>query len=178
MSREDVVTDRSGLVLAAPGGVHTARRRFLAALALAGVGVVAACGASGSPQSSNDTSAATAVARVSTGMNSLAGAAQSTSASVVKMTAQNTLDPPTVTIPAGGAVTWENDATTPQSATFDPAKAANKGDVQLPQGAQPFDSGAIAPGQIWTHRFAAPGTYQYVAGGDGAVGTKGIVVVT
>jgi plastocyanin len=161
-----------------PRDGRVVRRRILVGLALASVSVVVACGASGSPQSSNDTSAATAVARVSTGMNSLAGAAQSTSASVVKMTAQNTLDPPTITIPAGGAVTWENDATTPQSATFDPAKAANKGDVQLPQGAQPFDSGAIAPGQIWTHRFAAPGTYQYVAGGDGAVGTKGIVVVT
>src|SRR2546430_932799 len=124
------MTFTSGSGSSSPGGVRYVRRRLLAMLALAGVSVVAACGASGSPQAPNDTSAGTAVARVSTGMNGLASAAQSTSGSVVKMTTQNTLDPPSITIPAGGTVTWVNDATTPQVTSFDPAKAANRVDVQ------------------------------------------------
>jgi plastocyanin len=155
-----------------------ARRGFLFGLALAGAGAIVACGSSGSPQSSNDSSAATAVARVSTGMNTLAGAAQAANATVVKMTDQNTLDPATVTVPAGSTVTWVNDTTTPQSATFDPTNAVNKGDVALPQGVSPFDSGLIQPGQVWSHSFTTPGTYRYVGIPSQAPGMKGTVVVT
>jgi plastocyanin len=153
------------------------RRRFLAALALAGASIVAACG-SGASQSSTDSNNATVVARVSGGMNGLAGAAQSATPTVVKLTGQNTFEPSTVTIPVGATVTWLNDATTPQSATFDPLFAATKGDIVLPAGVTSFDSGMIGPGQSWTHSFTTPGTYKYACVPNEAAGMKGTVIVT
>ena len=154
------------------------RRRFLAGLALAGAVFVVACGAGGSSQASNNSSAATAVARVSTGMNGLAAAAQSANPIVVKMTGQNTFSPASVTVAPGATVTWQNDTSTPQSATFDPAKAVNKGDIALPQGAQPFSSNLIQPKQTWSHTFTMPGTYQYIDTPNEAHGMRGTIVVT
>ncbi|HUX89015.1 MAG TPA: plastocyanin/azurin family copper-binding protein [Chloroflexota bacterium] len=154
------------------------RRQFLAGLALVGAGAVVACGGGGSAQTSNNSSAATAVARVSTGMNTLAGAAQSANPIVVQMTGQNTFVPATLTVAPGATVTWQNDASTPQSATFDPAKALTKGDIALPQGAQPFNSNLIQPKQTWSHTFTMPGTYQYIGMPNEALGMRGTIVVT
>jgi plastocyanin len=172
----------SHLTTTVPGNEHRGRlnRRYL----LAGLAVVAAsalvgCGSPGSASTSNDTSAATAVARVSTGMNGLAGAAQSVNnLTVVKMTGQNTFDAATITVPAGTTVTWLNDGTMPQSATFDPAQATNKADGALPQGTAPFDSGLVQPGQTWSHSFTTPGTYRYFCIPNEGQGMTGTVVVT
>jgi|GEM_PF-967225 len=166
--------------LASPDGrrISLVRRQFLAGLALVGASAVVACAAGSSPQASNNSSAATAVARVSTGMNTMAGAAQSATPIIVKMTGQNTFDPATVTVSSGATVTWVNDASAPQSATFDPAKAAKKGDIALPQGAQPFNSNLIQPKQTWSHTFTTPGTYQYVGIPNEALGMRGTIVVT
>jgi plastocyanin len=163
---------------AARNGSRVGRRRFVAGLIIVGAGVVAACGSGGSPPQSNDSSAATAVARVSTGMGGLAGAAQSANLNVVKMTGQNTFDPLTITVPAGSTVIWVNDATTVQSATFDPSFASTKGDIVLPTGATPFDSGMIEQGKSWTHSFTTPGTYKYACVPNEALGMKGTVIVT
>jgi plastocyanin len=167
-----------GPALAGNHGGRLVRRRFVAGLALAGVAAVVACGTGGSASSSNNSDASTAVARVSTGMGSLAAAGQAASATVVKMTAQKTFDPATVTVPNGSSVTWLNDATTPQSVTCDPALAAMKGDIVLPAGATPFDSGMIPAGQTWTHNFTTPGTYKYACVPNEAAGMMGTVVVT
>jgi plastocyanin len=154
------------------------RRLLLAGLTVVALGAVAGCGSAGSASTSSDTSAATAVARVSTGMNGLAAAAQSANLTVVKMTGQNTFDAATITVPAGTTVTWLNDGTVPQSATFDPSKATNKADGAQPQGAQPFDSGLVQPGQSWSHSFTTPGTYRYFCIPNEGLGMTGTVVVT
>jgi plastocyanin len=172
------ISNSSGPTLTGNHGGRLVRRRFLAGLALASVAAVVACGTGGSAPSSNDSSASTAVARVSTGMGSLAAAGQSASSIVVKMTGQNTFDPAIVTVPIGSSVTWLDDATTPKSVTCDPAFAATKGDIVLPAGASPFDSGMIAPGQIWTHSFTTPGTYKYACVPNEAAGMRGTVVVS
>lgn len=161
------------------GGSRFARRQFLTWLTLTGTAiVVAACSSGGSTTGSNDSNSATAVARVSSGMNGLAAAGQAVDATTVKITAQNAFDPAKVTIPTGGSVVWVNAAAAPHSATFDPAKAASKSDVALPEGAQPFDSGLIQPGQSWTHRFTTAGTYQYVSAANEVPTMKGTVIVT
>src|SRR5712692_2795327 len=103
-------------------GNRLGRRRFL--VALAGAAAVVACGSGSTPPASNESSAATAVSRVSTGMGSLAAAGQSANLTIVKATGQNTFEPSTVTVLAGSTVAWVNEATTPQSATFDPTFAA------------------------------------------------------
>lgn len=159
-------------------GGRLVRRRFVAGLALASLAAVVGCGSGGSASSSNDSAASTAVARVSGGMGGLASAGQSASGIIVRLTAQNTFDPATVTVPAGSTVNWVNDATTPQSATFDPTLATTKGDIDLPAGVAPFDSGMIGPGQTWAHSFTTPGTYKYACVPNEAAGMKGTVVVT
>jgi plastocyanin len=159
-------------------GGRLGRRRFLATLALAGASFVAACASGGAAQQSTGSDNATVVARVSGGMNSLAAAAQSANVAVVKVTGQNTFDPSTITVPVGSTVSWLNDATTPQSATFDPSFAATKGDIVLPAGATPFDSGMIQPGQSWSHSFTTAGTYKYACVPNEAAGMKGTVIVT
>ncbi|MGH2460849.1 MAG: plastocyanin/azurin family copper-binding protein [Chloroflexota bacterium] len=165
------------------------RRRFLlAGLTLVGVGALAACGSAGgtASTSSSDGSAATAAARVSSGLNSEAKAAQSvgTAASgqasggtTVKMTDQNVFDPASVTIAKGGTVTWQNASSTVHSATFDPSKVVNKADVSLPSGVQPFDSGLLQAGQSWSHTFTEAGTYKYTCIPHETLGMHGTVIV-
>jgi plastocyanin len=154
------------------------RRQLIAALGVVVAGVLVGCGSAAPSSATNDSSAATAVARVSTGMGGLAAAAQSANPTVVKMTGQNTFDVPSITVPAGTTITWLNDGTTPQSATFDPTKATNKADGQLPPGTQPFDSGLVQPGQTWSHAFATPGTYKYFCIPNEGLGMTGTVIVT
>ncbi len=164
------------------------RRGFLAGLTLVGASALVACSSGGgSASSSSDNSAATAAAKVSSGLNAQAKAVQSVSTAAsggqssggttVKMTDQNTFDPATVTISKGGTVTWQNASSTVHSATFDPSKAVNKADVQLPSGVQPFDSGLLQPGQSWSHTFSDAGTYKYTCIPHETLGMHGTVVV-
>lgn len=156
------------------GPERLARRGFLFGVAALGVGALAAC--SGSSTASNG-SAATAAARVNSGLNAEKKAVQSANAVIVKMTDQNTFDPATVTIPTGGTVTWQNTSSTVHSATFDPSKVSNAQDVQLPSGVQPFDSGLIQPGQSWSHTFTVAGTYKYTCIPHESLGMHGTVIV-
>ena len=158
-------------------GSRIVRRRFIAGLALVSLAALAACG--GVPASpSNNADASTAVARVSGGMGSLAAAGQSANLMVVTLTAQKTFEPATLAVPVGTAINWVNSATTPQTVSFDPASALTKGDVVLPNGVAPFDSGAIAPGQTWTHTFTTAGMYRYTSVANEAAGMKGVIVVS
>ncbi len=83
---------------------------------------------------------------------------------VVKMAGDNlTFDPPTVTIRRGQTIEWQNNTRALiHTVTTDPAKVANKADVHLPAGAQPFDSGYMKPGDTYKHTFTVRGTYKYV----------------
>lgn len=69
--------------------------------------------------------------------------------------------PKKLTIHAGDTVKWTNNAQTLHTVTFDPAKAVNKSDVQLPKGADPFDSGFMMPGKDFSYTFKVPGEYKY-----------------
>ena len=57
---------------------------------------------------------------------------------------------------------WRNKAFFSHTVTFDPAKADDPADVQLPAGVAPLDSGKIGGGKSWSHRFTVPGRYRYV----------------
>ena len=65
--------------------------------------------------------------------------------------------PATVTIKAGDTVKWTNPYNISHTVTFDPAKAANKDNVVLPAGVEPFDSGAIEEEGTFSHTFTAKG---------------------
>lgn len=55
-------------------------------------------------------------------------------------------DPETVTIQAGGKVTWQNEDSTEHTATLDDGS---------------FDTGALAEGKLKSESFKEPGTYAY-----------------
>jgi plastocyanin len=95
----------------------------------------------------------------------------------VRMTSQGRFEPAQITIRAGETVQWRNDSSHPHTVTADPGRAANPAHVVLPDGAEPFDSGEIAPGATFTHTFDVPGTYIYVCSPHEEDGMMGIVVV-
>jgi plastocyanin len=61
--------------------------------------------------------------------------------------------------------------------TGDPSLAAVPANVQLPAGAQAFDSGAVQPGSTYTLTFTVPGTYRYVCLPHEGAGMLGTVIV-
>ena len=98
---------------------------------------------------------------------------------VVEMTDQLVFSPETVTIQAGESVTWRNTSDgIVHTATGDPSKANDPSHVTLPQGADPWDSGAIAAGGEYTRQFDVPGEYRYFCIPHEAQGMIGTVVVT
>src|SRR5262245_19870265 len=83
-------------------------------------------------------------------------------------------DPATLTIKVGDTVEWRNTSLITHSVTGDPNRAKTKGDAAVPAGAEAFDSGDIAAGQVYLHKFTTPGTYRYFCThheSDGMVGT-------
>jgi len=86
-------------------------------------------------------------------------------AATVQMTDQFRFSPADLTIAAGQTVTWINDSAMPHTATDDPAQnpvaSAHPEYAQLPDGAEPWDSGMLQPGESYSYTFTTPGTYHY-----------------
>jgi plastocyanin len=70
-------------------------------------------------------------------------------------------DPTVLHIKAGESVQFRNTAVITHSVTDDPKLAMDAKDASEPAGAAPFNSGDIAPGEIYTQKFTVPGTYTY-----------------
>jgi plastocyanin len=98
-------------------------------------------------------------------------------AAEVTMTDRLMFAPDTVTIQVGSAVRWTNTSVLPHTVTADPAKAAKAENVQLPAGADAFDSGDMASGAVFVHTFTVPGTYRYVCIPHELAAMVGVVVV-
>ncbi len=97
---------------------------------------------------------------------------------LMKQGAKSRFDPDTVTIAAGDTVKWTNTGFVTHSVTFDPSMAAKVGDVALPAGVAPFDSGSIEEDGTFSHTFTAKGSYKYICKFHEAMGMVGTVVVT
>ena len=94
---------------------------------------------------------------------SSATAAQAKPAVVVDMTGSLLVfEPAVIEIKAGQTVVWKNSSREVHTVTADPGQATNPQDVELPEGAQRFDSGFLNPTQNYEHTFRTPGTYRYV----------------
>jgi plastocyanin len=96
----------------------------------------------------------------------------------INMTDQYQFQPATLTIPRGTTVTWMNTGQQEHTVTDDPSKAANRADAQLPNGAQPWDSGLIDAGKTYTHTFDTPGQYTYFCMPHEALGMVARITVT
>jgi plastocyanin len=68
--------------------------------------------------------------------------------------------PATVRIKAGQTVTWRNPTTLTHTVT-----------------GSGFDSGNVAPGSSWSHKFTKAGSYPYVCLPHSAAGMRGAVIV-
>jgi plastocyanin len=81
--------------------------------------------------------------------------------------------PSKVTIAVGQTVEWKNTTADPHTVTLVPDRVLVPDDAALPRDAQPFDSGTIPAGMIFSHTFTVPGTYRYYCTlheGNGMVG--------
>lgn len=70
-------------------------------------------------------------------------------------------DEPEVTIEVGQTVLWRNTSDAQHTVTADPGAAVEADHVELPEGAEPFNSGMLEPGEEWSHTFDTPGRYRY-----------------
>ena len=70
--------------------------------------------------------------------------------------------PTEITINAGDTVEWRNIGSIPHTVTADPGRAPSSKNVELPDGAEPFDSGWVMGGQWFRYTFSKPGIYRYV----------------
>jgi plastocyanin len=90
-----------------------------------------------------------------------ASSVQDDPAAVVGMTNMLKYTPDTVRVQAGETVRWENSSLIMHTVTADPGEATLDGSVQLPDAAEPFDSGNLDPDETFEYTFETPGTYQY-----------------
>ena len=112
------------------------------------------------------------------GLSAVPALAQSKTVDVtMKQAPKSRFVPDPVTIAVGDTVKWTNPAFVTHTVTFDPAMAATPGDVALPPGVAPFDSGNIEEDQTFSHTFTVKGTYKYVCKYHEAMGMVGTVIV-
>ncbi len=122
---------------------------------------------------------ATTMAAGGIGLIAASGCVQeSTHHHTVKITDTGHFDPGSVKIPVGDSIVWQNKDVLPHTATCDPSKVTQQSDVQLPNGAQPWNSGTIQPGQTWSYQFNTRGTFVYFSIDDEQNNFIGTVVVT
>lgn len=98
----------------------------------------------------------------------------------VEVTMTNTLRyaSETVRIRRGQTVRWRNTSQLVHTVTADPSRALNPEEsVRLPRGAVPFDSGDLAPGEVFQHTFDTPGEYRYFCIPHEAAGMVATVIV-
>lgn len=145
------------------------RTTWIAALAIL---TAAASGCAGS----DDTAAAEAPANalMATTSTAEAGAARATT---VEMTNDLNFSPQTVRIQVGETVTWRNTSDVGHTVTADKDLANDPSNVQLPEGAQPFNSGTVQSGESFSKTFETAGTYKYVCLPHEAQGMTGTVIV-
>jgi plastocyanin len=86
--------------------------------------------------------------------------------------------PPTINVTAGDKVTWKNPALLLHTVSFNPAEAADKANIKLPAGVQPFSSADLSEDGTFTHVFTEKGTYAYVCKYHESMGMKGTVMVS
>lgn len=90
-------------------------------------------------------------------------------------------DPEDLVIPAGTTVRWTNDSPMPHTATGDPRQnpvnETNPEYVSLPDGAEPWGSALLQPGDEYTHTFDVPGVYDYICIPHVMAGMRGTITV-
>lgn len=95
----------------------------------------------------------------------------------VEMTNQLTFTSDTVVIGVGETVEFRNTSALVHTVTGDPSRASLDASVHLPDGAEPFHSGRMKPGEAFSHTFESTGTYRYFCVPHEGAKMRGVVVV-
>lgn len=85
--------------------------------------------------------------------------------------------PDRVKVFAGDTVEYVNESTMNHTVTADPSLAKDPNHVILPEGAEPFHSGIVRPGETFSQVFGVAGLYQYICLPHEMHGMQGIVEV-
>ena len=80
----------------------------------------------------------------------------------VKMNDDLRFAPTEITIKAGVTVEWRNTGSVSHTVTADPGRAPGSKNIELPAGAETFDSGWVKGGQVFRYTFSEPGVYRYI----------------
>ena len=96
---------------------------------------------------------------------------------VVEMNDRLRFVPTEITINAGDTVEWRNNGYIPHTVTADPRRAPSSRNVELPDGAEAFDSGWVMRGQWFRYTFSEPGVYRYVCLPHERAGMLGTLIV-
>ncbi len=107
--------------------------------------------------------------------------ASPTPAVEIKMTDELRFDPDPVVIKSGQTITWNNASAMPHSATGDhaqnPVDKTHPDYVELPDGAEPWGSEILQPGETYSHTFTTPGKYAYICIPHVLSGMRGTITV-
>lgn len=85
--------------------------------------------------------------------------------------------PDTLEIQVGDTVVWRNTTPLIHTVTADPEVVPDPDQVELPEGAETFDSGDMEEGEEFRWVFTVPGTYRYVCIPHAPVNMVGRIVV-
>ncbi len=97
---------------------------------------------------------------------------------LVEMNDQLQFEPAQLTLRVGETVTWRTVGVIPHTSTGDPAEAQNPEEhVQLPPGAQPWNSGIVNQDEAFEQTFDVPGDYTYFCIPHEAAGMIGYLTV-
>jgi plastocyanin len=150
-------------------------RELISSIRVVVVGVLLLTGCSGSSTAPSGTAAPTRPPAAASTPAAGGGGAQ---APTINMSDGYQFEPATLTVPRGTTVTWVNAGQQPHTVTDDPSKAANRADAQLPNGAQPWDSGFVEAGTTFTRTFDTPGQYTYFCMPHETLGMIGRITVS
>jgi plastocyanin len=95
----------------------------------------------------------------------------------VTLTNEMRFEPAMLTIKNGEGVTWKNEGSMVHTVTTASDKLQDESMVEVPSGAEPWDSGLIDVGATWSHTFTVPGRYRYVCLPHLIAGMTGEIVV-
>ena len=95
----------------------------------------------------------------------------------VEMTNQLTFTSDSVVIGVGETVEFRNTSALVHTVTGDPSRSSLDASVHLPEGAEPFHSGRMKPGETFSHTFESTGTYRYFCVPHEGAKMHGVVVV-
>lgn len=97
---------------------------------------------------------------------------------VVNMQPDLTFSPAHVQIRSGQTIRWVNTSNFDHTSTADPAKSLDpESNVELPEGAQTWDSGSMAPGASFERAFTVTGDYTYFCDPHESQGMIGTITV-